>query len=94
VFTKGYSTIGIGHVFTADPVTRLKFGDIWTKCFRNQGGRNSHDQGHVNAALFQGGRHKTLTVMDIIVVTIYHKTFSMHAEEVGTGSSSHQVTPD
>jgi hypothetical protein len=55
---------------------------------------NSHDHGHMNAALLQEGRYKTLTIMDIIVDTIYHQCFIMLANEVGTGTTSQQVTPD
>jgi hypothetical protein len=32
--------------------------------------------------------------MDIIVDTIYDEIFHMLTEEVGTGSTSQQVTPD
>jgi hypothetical protein len=32
--------------------------------------------------------------MDIIVDYIYHGFFDMFAEEVGTGSTSQQATPD
>jgi len=48
----------------------------------------------MNAALFQEWRYKTLTIMDIIVDTIYHQRLNMLAEIVGTGSTSQQVTPD
>jgi hypothetical protein len=48
----------------------------------------------MNTALFQEGRYKTLTIMDIIVDTIYHQCLNMLAEEVGTGTTSQQVTPD
>ena len=42
----------------------------------------------------QKGGDKALTIMDIIVDTIYHQCFIMLADEVGTGSPSQQVTPD
>jgi len=48
----------------------------------------------VNAALFQTGRYKILTIMDIISGSIYHECLDMLVDEVGTGSSSQQVTPD
>jgi hypothetical protein len=48
----------------------------------------------VNAALIQAGRYKILTIMDIISGSIYHDYPDMLADEVGTGSSSQQVTPD
>jgi len=48
----------------------------------------------MNTALFQEGRYKTLTIMDIIVDTIYHQCLNMLAEEAGTGTTSQQVTPD
>jgi len=48
----------------------------------------------MNTALFQAERYKILTIMDIIPGSIYHECLDMLAEEVGTGTTSQQVTPD
>jgi hypothetical protein len=42
----------------------------------------------------QKGRHKALTIMEIIVDYIYHDFFDMLADDVGTGSTSQQAAPD
>jgi len=56
--------------------------------------RNCYYHGHVNAALFQEGKHKILTIMDINSGSIYYEQLDMLADEVVIGSSSQQVTPD
>ena len=77
---------------TPKTITRLKFNHRRTKSFRNQGGKKLLPSDA--RALFQEERYKILTIMDIIVDSIYHECFDMLADEVGTGSSSQQVTPD